>query len=119
MTTSLAAGLVGGALLGHVLIVTAAVGAQGPPTIWDGVYTPAQAERGRETYERACSYCHRSDLTGGEDGAPSLKENFLLRWQNRPVEDLLRFLLNNMPAGNPGSLSEQEYLDVTSFIFKK
>ena len=39
-------------------------------TVWDGVYTEAQAKRGEEAYKRSCGYCHRDDLAGGffDDG---------------------------------------------------
>ena len=32
--------------------------------IWDGVYSAAQAERGRAVYEARCSRCHGNDLNG-------------------------------------------------------
>ena len=40
-------------------------------SIWDGVFTAEQAERGAEAYKTSCSECHGGDLMG--DGfAPAL-----------------------------------------------
>ena len=54
-------------------------------TIWDGVYTPAQASRGQRTYERACGSCHGVDLKGSMDAPPligsaALKAHLLETW---------------------------------------
>ena len=106
-------------VLWATLALPAPLAAQSPATIWDGIYTPAQAERGRQIYERVCGYCHRSDLDGGENGAPSLKAGFLARWRKRSLSELVLLVMNTMPQGSPGTISAQDYLDVISFIFKK
>ena len=33
-------------------------------TVWEGVYSAAQAERGKAAYGAKCSMCHLADLTG-------------------------------------------------------
>ena len=33
-------------------------------TVWQGVYTEAQAKRGQSEYTTHCANCHRDDLTG-------------------------------------------------------
>ena len=38
-------------------------------TVWDGVYTADQAERGRGFYAEHCARCHGGDLQGGEHRA--------------------------------------------------
>ena len=48
--------------------------AQGAPsggTVWDGVFTEAQASRGEAAYGRSCAVCHKEDLLGGGT-APAL-----------------------------------------------
>ena len=39
-------------------------------TVWDGVYTEGQAERGQVLYTEACSACHAADLRG-DNTSPS------------------------------------------------
>ena len=45
--------------------------ARGQPaaSVWDGVYTEEQAERGQALYAKDAPSCHGAALTGGEDGA--------------------------------------------------
>jgi mono/diheme cytochrome c family protein len=89
-------------------------------TIWDRVYTAEQAARGEDLYNRSCSYCHRSDLSGGDDGAPALRGNpFFLRWQDRSLSDFYFVLAETMPQDAPSSLSRKEYAEIISFILKR
>ena len=89
-------------------------------TIWDGVYTPSQAERGRLMYEQVCGYCHRNDLSGGEEGAPALRGGtFLSAWHGKPIGALLAVIRETMPRDAPGSLSADVYADIVSFVLKE
>ncbi len=47
-------------LIGAALLAGAA-----QRTTRDGVFTAAQADRGKVVYERFCSSCHLEDLSGG------------------------------------------------------
>ena len=50
-----------------VVLAHAALTAQTPAkTVWDGVFTAEQAERGAEAYKTSCSECHGGDLAGDE-----------------------------------------------------
>ena len=49
-----------------VLLFVATLGAQSPRTVWDGVYSDAQAKRGRELYSSKCLSCHGADLLRAE-----------------------------------------------------
>ena len=40
-------------------------------TVWDGVYTEGQAERGQVLYTEACSGCHAPDLRGDNRSCPN------------------------------------------------
>jgi mono/diheme cytochrome c family protein len=112
-----------------VLLLTAAIArssasAGQPPagtsTIWDGVYTTPQAERGRDAYSRACAACHRDDLSGSEDGAPPLMgPAFVKRWNTRRLSDMYFVLFETMPQDAPSSLSRQEYADIISYLLMK
>ena len=43
-----------------------ALRAQDTPRIWQGVYTTAQAERGKAVFNTTCLRCHGEDLAGKE-----------------------------------------------------
>ena len=102
--------------------ITAAPAAGQTRTAWDGVYTEAQAERGREHYRAVCGYCHRDDLSGGgsEAGAPALRGPFFLnQWRDRPLVDLFVTIGTTMPQQNPDSLRAQVVIDVVSYLLQQ
>ena len=88
-------------------------------TVWDGVYSEAQAERGRTSYLQTCVACHRDDLRG--DGtAPSLVgESFAFLWGDMTVGELFVRTRKLMPPERPASLSAQSYSDILAFILQK
>ncbi len=50
---------------------TAGVRAQAGASVWDGIYTEAQATRGQTEYASHCAACHGANLSGTGE-APSL-----------------------------------------------
>jgi S-disulfanyl-L-cysteine oxidoreductase SoxD len=88
-------------------------------TVWDGVYTAGQAERGRASYLQSCVSCHRDDLRG-DNTAPSLVgESFLFLWGDMSVGELSARIQKIMPPDRPGSLTPQTYIDIIAFILQK
>jgi mono/diheme cytochrome c family protein len=76
-------------------------------TVWDGVYTSAQAARGEATFNRSCLACHRNGLQGSR---------FLERWREDTLASLFDFMRTKMPVDSPGSSSEDEYLDIIAYV---
>jgi len=101
-----------------VLLLNAVVHAQ-PPTksVWDGVYTQAQAERGRALYADQCASCHGSELTGCEMAPPLSGGEFMAGWDGLTVGDLFERIRISMPQNAPGSLSGQQNADILAFVF--
>ena len=87
-------------------------------TVWDGVFTEDQAQRGMATYEQECSQCHLDDLLG--DGiAPSLiGAPFHFRWSDLSVGDMLVAIRTTMPQGAPASLSPRAYADIVAYLLQ-
>jgi mono/diheme cytochrome c family protein len=87
-------------------------------SVWEGVYTTEQAERGRTVYEDQCAFCHLSDLRG-QGFAPSLvEETFRLRWQDDNLGDLFVIVQGTMPQDKPASLTEQQYAEVVAYLLR-
>jgi len=87
-------------------------------TVWDGVYTAEQAERGKALYARSCEGCHAADLRGNGT-APSLVEgDFAFQWGDSSVGELYERIRKLMPSDRPNSLSPQNYCDIVAFIFQ-
>ena len=84
-------------------------------TVWDGVFTAAQAERGREAYALHCSSCHQNDLQGG--AGPALQGlQFIDNWREDSLQSLFTFIQTQMPLRARGTLSEETYLDILIYI---
>src|SRR5580700_6104809 len=81
-----------------------------------GPYTAAQATAGLATYQANCSSCHAADLTGLNSASALAGGLFMGSWGDRTTADLIAFLEGAMPPGNPGSLGQAAYVDVTAFI---
>jgi mono/diheme cytochrome c family protein len=88
-------------------------------TVWNGVFTAAQAERGAQQFGTNCASCHASDLTGGE-GPALIGEPFMNSWRESTVDALLEFVRRNMPHSEDGTaegkLPLNVYQDLVAYI---
>jgi mono/diheme cytochrome c family protein len=99
-------------------LLVALTSAQAPRTVWDGVYTREQAQRGEKLYEQECGRCHGDDLTGIE-AAPALTgSNFAATWEGVPLSDLVERMRVSMPQDKPGSLSRAQNADVLAYMLQ-
>ena len=97
------------------------VSAQAPPagnTVWKGVYTDAQAERARQTFESICTQCHTAAPGSATRGGSVSGEKFMAAFTQKTVGDLLSYVSKNMPNGNGGSLAPSTYNDLVAFILR-
>lgn len=83
----------------------------GEPTTMDGVYTAAQAARGRQVYETVCVDCHNTE-DWVEDG-------FRERWNGESVWRFWHYIWEQMPNGEPPySLPRDQVTDVVTYILQ-
>ena len=89
-------------------------------SVWDGVYTEAQASRGERQYGRSCEHCHGVDMAGDPvDEVPSLVlDSFMTEWSGRSVKDLFDAVKRSMPKDKPGSLGTGAYVDVVAYLLQ-
>lgn len=92
-----------------VFAAAAGVLAQNQPakqSVWDGVYTEAQAARGERQYGRSCEQCHGPDMSGDQvEEIPSLVlDSFMTDWNGKSVRELFDTVKRSMPKDKPGSL---------------
>jgi len=101
--------VLGGAALG--LAVTWTLTAQtGGRTVRDGIFSPAQAERGARVFGSICTNCHEiAEFTGA--GA------YLEDVEGKPLWETFEFISTEMPEDDPGSLRPEEYLAVLAYLF--
>jgi cytochrome c5 len=88
----------------------------GDAKIWQGVYSAAQAERGKANFEAACARCHHVELTG-TDRAPALKgDNFWSHWENETVNTLFTKVRDQMPPNFGTVLEPEAKLDIVAYL---
>jgi len=105
-------------LTGAIALVALSIAAAQTKTAWDGVYSEAQAGRGKKSYITHCASCHNEGLQGG-DLAPELKgESFLLRWNDKSMFEFVDRVQKTMPQDNPGGLNAQENGDIVAYILQ-
>jgi mono/diheme cytochrome c family protein len=86
--------------------------------IWSGVYSTAQADRGKQNYEKSCSNCHNSDLNGSVR-APSLRgDRFMKDWVNESANVLFVKLRDSMPATYPETVSNEIKIDILAYLLQ-
>jgi len=85
-------------------------------TVWDGVFTQEQADRGAGAFKTACSECHGNDLAG--DGfAPALTgSDFMGNWNELSVGDLYERIRISMPPSGPSAVTPAQKADIVAYI---
>jgi mono/diheme cytochrome c family protein len=101
-------------LLGGGILVSSQAPQKGR-TVWDGVYTEAQATRATGVFGASCAGCHTLTPEGNR---PLSGDRFWQSNTQRSVADLLTYVSKNMPNGNGGSLSADSYNDLVALILK-
>ena len=86
-------------------------------TAKDGVYTPAQAARGKVIFEMRCALCH-GDMLEGMAGPPLAGDAFLGAWDKLPISDLVDKIHATMPADAPGTLEPPQVADLVALILQ-
>lgn len=81
-------------------------------------YVAGQAERGATLYQQHCAACHLPDLQGFFEAVALRDSAFVDNWSNRAPAQMLELLERTMPPQAPGSLSENEYLDLIAFLLQ-
>jgi PQQ-dependent dehydrogenase (methanol/ethanol family) len=82
-------------------------------------YSQSQSDAGKTLYDQQCASCHGSGLDNGEF-APALRgEDFLTRWSGKSVDELVNYVVDNMPPASPGSLGADGSLNVVTYLLDR
>jgi mono/diheme cytochrome c family protein len=88
----------------------AGVAQNGSRSTMTGVYTEAQANRGRDTFAGMCQACHSPESHTGAV--------FMASWGGRSLWELFDYISFNMPKSDPGTLSREEVAQVLAYLLK-
>ena len=106
--------------------------AAGRRSVWIGVYTAAQAERGKAEYERTCIRCHAANFDCIQDAnllgdfAPRVSirgTDFMERWREDTGFSLFTYIKTGMPPRTEPNakiveFTDQTALDLVAYVFQ-
>jgi alcohol dehydrogenase (cytochrome c) len=81
-------------------------------------FTPEQAAAGRAVYEQSCVTCHGGNfrlLPANVLAGPE----FVAKWGERGVQELLAQIRATMPPDRPGGLAEDQYLGIVAYLLQQ
>jgi mono/diheme cytochrome c family protein len=86
--------------------------------VLDGVYTSAQADRGKANFlSGRCGGCHQLDLSG--DRGPALKgDAFLSHWENGSLNVLFKKISETMPPNGANETTDEAKIDIVAFLLQ-
>ena len=91
-------------------------------TLGTGVYSVDQGKRGKAHYDAFCAPCHVGDLSGtlaADTGAPPLRgAPFMTSMERKSVATVFDYIKTTMPADDPSSLEDGEYLDILAYLIQ-
>lgn len=76
----------------------------------DGVYTYAQANRGKDVFAGLCQSCHTPTVHAGPP--------FRNKWFGHTLGELFGYMRREMPKANPGSLTDEEYAELVAYLMR-
>ncbi len=85
-------------------------------TVWDGVYSLEQADRGAQSYQTSCASCHRDDLSGYN--GLLVGERFMEKYREASLQLLFDKTRTTMPRNAAGTLADDTYVDIVSYVLK-
>lgn len=75
-----------------------------------GVFTREQVSRGQDVFVAQCRSCHMPE----SHASPA----FQAAWGGKPLSELYAYIRERMPKNEPASLSDQEYIDVMTYLLR-
>ncbi len=82
-----------------------------------GVFSEEQAELGAEAFAQHCARCHGASLGGGM--GPRLVPLDPGVYRGEPLAKPFAFMRTQMPLDAPGSLEDETYLQILTFILRE
>ena len=90
---------------------------QTPPSIWEGVFSEAQARRGEEAYRSRCAGCHGANLVAKGYAVNLTGPGFTFGWQRKTIANRFLIIRATMPPGRL-TLSDQVYVDIVAYVLE-
>ena len=105
-------------ILAVVSLAGAALAQDAGKSVWQGIYSTDQAERGAGVYAQRCGACHGAALNGTGEAPALVGGEFVSHWDTMTVGDLYDRVRTTMPQNDPMSMTREEYADVLAYLLK-
>jgi mono/diheme cytochrome c family protein len=92
------------------------LGAETTISVWDGVYSAGQADKGKSAYGKECASCHGQTLGGSGTAPPLAGQEFQGNWNGETTDDLFEKIQATMPGDRPGQLSRDVNADILAYL---
>jgi cytochrome c len=106
-------------VLAAVLAIGSAAAAQLGRGASQGIYSAAQAARGRDAYAERCAVCHGANLAGLDVNPPLAGPRFLSNWSGQDVNALAARIRTSMPPDQPGTVSLAQSVELIAFLLQE
>jgi mono/diheme cytochrome c family protein len=99
-------------------VVAAAASATASGRALPKLFTSSEAAHGRIVFEQQCAACHGEDLRG-KIGPALIGPGLGSVADHTTVSIMFNVIAFEMPAGDPASLTQQNYADVMAYILQR
>jgi quinoprotein glucose dehydrogenase len=104
------------ALVPLLLAATTAPSTAPSRSTWDGVFSKAQADRGKSAYNSLCARCHGDTMLGNDDAPQLVDKEFLSKWEGKTLGALIDYTQKEMPTDGPGKISRRQCTDIIAYV---
>jgi mono/diheme cytochrome c family protein len=102
-----------------IVLALAALAQEKIRSIWDGVYTEDQAERGHIQYDARCAECHGDDLEGDVEAPALCGDDFLWKFNGVTLDHIFERVHRDMPLTNSGTLSRKVSAELVAYMLSR
>ncbi len=112
-------------ILGLLIAVGSALSAgvapsfQPSPTIWRGVYSKEEADRGKQTAAKLCGACHGPELRGMPRAPALTGPRFFDRWHDLRLIDLIAWIQSAMPGDHGFFVPAKETREIVGYVLRE
>jgi mono/diheme cytochrome c family protein len=103
------------------LASTAGPRAAAQKTTNDGVYSKAQADSAKASFNKICADCHAFTVAAKKRPAdlPLGDEPFLNKWNGRALDELVTLIVMTMPNDGSAVVTDAEAIDMVAYILQQ
>src|SRR5262249_28581357 len=81
-----------------------------------GPFTQGQVDTGKQVFMANCAVCHTDNLSGSGEAVPIAGPAFMASFGGRTSKDLFDTIKAEMPFGAAGSLTDEQYTNLTALL---